>query len=65
MAKQTRSITFSGATLNKKDMTITEYAKESVMVTDINKLLDEWDGEEDLYIQIKKVSNSPISREDE
>jgi hypothetical protein len=65
MAKQSKSITFSGATLSKKDRTITEYAKDSVRVTNIDELLEQWDGEEDLTIQIKKTSEATISREDE
>lgn len=54
MAKKTKSITFSNAQIDLRDMSISEIKKDSVVVTSLDDLLKEWDLVEGITLVIKK-----------
>jgi len=53
MAKKNVSTTFEHATINLKDMTITEELKEDVNVYNLMDVLRDWDGVENISIILK------------
>ena len=59
MAKASKSIAFKNATINKEDMTITEYMKEDINVYSIDNLLSDWDGVDGVSLTIKKDNDVP------
>lgn len=54
MAKKTKSIAFSNATIDLEDMTITELKKDSVLVTSLDEVLKEWNGVEGISLVIRQ-----------
>lgn len=54
MAKRADSLTFSNATIDLDDDTITEYAKEDIVVSSLSGVLKELDKKEGLTIIVKQ-----------
>lgn len=54
MAKKSKSIAFTNATIDLRDMTIAELKKDSVVVSSLQDLLEEWDGVEGISLVIKQ-----------
>lgn len=59
MAKKSKTIAFKNATINKEDMTITEYNKDDVKTYSIKKLIEEWDGIDGISLTIKQDDDVP------
>ena len=59
MAKKSKTIAFKNATINKEDMTITEYNKDDVKTYSIKKLMEEWDGIDGISLTIKQDDDVP------
>ena len=59
MAKKSKTIAFNNATINKEDMTITEYNKDDVKTYSIKKLIEEWDGIDGISLTIKQDDDVP------
>jgi len=59
MAKVSRSTSFKGAQLCIECNTITEVTKDETRVYNLNKVLKEWDGVENVSITIKKEDDLP------
>jgi hypothetical protein len=54
MAKLSKQITFKNATIDIKDMTITEYEKDSSTTYNIINILDEWNGIDGISLTLKQ-----------
>ena len=54
MAKKTKSITFSNAQIDLRDMSISELKKDEVVISSLDDLLKEWDLVEGITLIIKK-----------
>ena len=54
--KKSMSCTINNATIDMKNMTITEVIKNEEFVYDLEKILKEWDQVEGISIAIKKDS---------
>lgn len=54
MAKKSKSISFSNATIDLEMRTIEELKKDSVVVTSLDEVLNEWNGLPGLSIMIKQ-----------
>lgn len=52
--KKHMSTTFTNATINIEDMTITEYTKDDKYVFDLRKTLEDWSNIDGLTLSIKK-----------
>lgn len=59
MAKKSKTIAFKNATINKEDMTITEYNKDDIKTYSIKKLIEEWDGVDGISLTIKQDDDVP------
>lgn len=53
MAKCSKSIVFSNATIDAEEMTIIEYKKDDMFEHDIMEILREWSGKDGLTISIR------------
>lgn len=64
MAKVSKTMTFSKATIDMADMTITEYGKDSVETFDLMEIFNEWDKIENINLTFKQdIVVSPASDE--
>ena len=54
MAKSNRTVTYTKATINLAEGTITEHLKDGDNVYYIDKLLESWDGVDGISIRITK-----------
>ena len=54
--KKSMSCTINNATIDMKNMTVTEVIKDEEFVYDLEKILKEWDQVEGISIAIKKDS---------
>ena len=52
--KKVSQVSFTKATINVEDMTITEVNKDEEYVFDLNKVLGDWDGVQGINVTIKK-----------
>ena len=59
MAKASKSITFKNATINKEDMTITEYTKDDSKTYSLEKVIADWDQIEGISLTIKQDDDVP------
>lgn len=57
MAKASKSVSFTKATINTEDMTITEYLKDETNVFNLIEVLQEWNNVENISITLKKDAN--------
>lgn len=54
MAKKSKSITFTNATIDLRDMSIAEMKKDSVVVSSLQEVLEEWDLVEGITLILKR-----------
>lgn len=54
MAKKSKSIKYTNATICLADRTITETLKDDIRVFSLDKLLSEWDGVDGVCLSIRK-----------
>jgi len=54
MAKKSTSVVFKNSTINLKDMTITEYAKDSTTTYNIMDVLKDWDEIDGIGLTLKQ-----------
>lgn len=59
MAKASKSIAFKNATIDKDEMTITEFTKDDTKVYSLNKLIEEWDKIDGISLVMKKDDDVP------
>ena len=52
--KKTNTNTFKNATIDVKNMTITEHTKDADYVFDLKKVLSDWDGIDGISLVIKQ-----------
>ena len=58
MAKDIRTVSFKNAVIDIDDNTITEYMKDGEEIHSLKKLLEDWDGIENISLTIKKENDS-------
>ncbi len=54
LAKKTKSISFTNATICLEDMTIEEMKKDSVLISSLDELLKDWDGVQGITLTIRQ-----------
>lgn len=59
MAKASKSVSFKNATINKEDMTITEFTKDDSKTYSLEKIIADWDGIDGVSITIKQDNDIP------
>lgn len=59
MAKKSKSVAFKNATISMKDMTITEYVKDETKAYSLKKVLEEWDGIDNISLTLKIEDEIP------
>lgn len=64
MAKETKSIAFSNATIDLADDTITEYKKDSMTVSCLSEVLKAWDGVGGISLSIRTDENVQVPTAD-
>jgi hypothetical protein len=58
MAKDIRTVSFKNAVIDIDDNTITEYMKDGEEIHSLKKLLEDWDGIENISLTIKKENDA-------
>lgn len=59
MAKASKSVSFKNATINKEDMTITEFTKDDSKTYSLEKIIADWDGIDGVSLTIKQDNDIP------
>lgn len=54
MAQSKKSISFKNAMINMSDRTITEFLKDRILVYNLDDILKDWDGVEDICMSIQR-----------
>lgn len=61
MASQVRQERYKNATIDYKDMTLTEYDKDEARTYDLNEILARWDGVANITLSIQRREELPQS----
>ena len=61
MAKKTAGVTFTNATIDIADDTITEFKKDETIVSSLSAFLKEWDGQEGITLSVRQDSYTAIT----
>ena len=56
MAKESNSVKYEKATINVKDMTLTEYFKDDTKEHNIMDIIQKWDGVDNITVTFAKNS---------
>ena len=59
MAKESKSVSFKNATINKEDMTITEFTKDDSKTYSLENVIADWDGIDGVSLTIKQDNDIP------
>ena len=59
MAKASKSVSFKNATINKEDMTITEFTKDDSKTYSLERVIADWDGIDGVSLTIKQDNDIP------
>lgn len=59
MAKESKSVSFKNATINKEDMTITEFTKDDSKTYSLENVIADWDGIDGVSLTIKRDNDIP------
>lgn len=59
MAKESKSVSFKNATINKEDMTITEFTKDDSKTYSLENVIEDWDGIDGVSLTIKRDDDIP------
>lgn len=59
MAKASKSVSFKNATINKEDMTITEFTKDDSKTYSLENVIADWDGIDGVSLTIKRDDDIP------
>lgn len=59
MAKESKSVSFKNATINKEDMTITEFTKDDSKTYSLENVIADWDGIDGVSLTIKRDDDIP------
>lgn len=59
MAKESKSVSFKNATINKEDMTITEFTKDDSKTYSLENVIADWDGIDAVSLTIKRDDDIP------
>ena len=60
MAKKTAGVSFTNATIDISDDTITELKKDEITVSSLSAVLKEWDGVDGVSISIRRDVTTAI-----